>query len=256
MREADAWALVALAQVSHGASDIARIARAEAEKSPRAGFYLGLSDLFAERDEDGIRHLRRVEGRYRLPARILVAQALERRGRLDEALATVEEAVAAARRTGNEPLIAWALAAEAEAAVATGDRERALAVGRGRRGDRRQARPEHHHRDGACAAGPGVPEGRPARALPRAGAAGRHAARAEPARGHLGRRSRARSSRSGARRRPRRRSTMAAGGAQRDPARDPRGQRADRPRARGVDDDPARPPSSRSAPSSVPPTRR
>ena len=36
VREADAWALVALAQVSHGASDIARIARAEAEKSPRA----------------------------------------------------------------------------------------------------------------------------------------------------------------------------------------------------------------------------
>ena len=128
VREADAWALVALAQVSHGASDIARIARAEAEKSPRAGFYLGLSDLFAERDEDGIRHLRRVEGRYRLPARILVAQALERRGRLDEALATAEEAVAAARRTGNEPLIAWALAAEAEAAVATGDRDRALAA--------------------------------------------------------------------------------------------------------------------------------
>ena len=129
VREADAWALVALAQVSHGESDIARIARAEAEKSPRAGFYLGLSDLFAERDEDGIRHLRRVEGRYRLPARILVAQALERRGRLDEALATAEEAVAAARRTGNEPLIAWALAAEAEAAVATGDRDRALASG-------------------------------------------------------------------------------------------------------------------------------
>jgi len=128
VREADAWALVALAQVSHGASEIARIARAEAEKSPRAGFYLGLSDLFAERDEDGIRHLRRVEGRYRLPARILVAQALERRGRLDEALATVEEAVAAARRTGNDPLIAWAVAAEAEAAVATGDRDRALAA--------------------------------------------------------------------------------------------------------------------------------
>ena len=39
VREADAWALVALAQVSHGASEIARIARAEAEKSPRAGFY-------------------------------------------------------------------------------------------------------------------------------------------------------------------------------------------------------------------------
>ena len=58
-----------------------------------------------------------------------MAQALERRGRLDEALATAEEAVAAARRTRNEPLIAWALAAEAEAAVATGDRERALAAG-------------------------------------------------------------------------------------------------------------------------------
>ncbi len=129
VREADAWALVALAQVSHGSGDIARIARAEAEKSPRAGFYLGLSDLFAERDEDGIRHLRRVEGRYRLPARILVAQALERRGRLDDALATAEKAVAAARRTGSEPLIAWALAAEAESAVATGDRERALTAG-------------------------------------------------------------------------------------------------------------------------------
>ncbi len=129
VREADAWALVALAQVSHGASEIARIARAEAEKSPRAGFYLGLSDLFAERDEDGIRHLRQVQGRYRLPARILVAQALERRGRLDEAVATAEEALAAARRTGNDALIAWALAAEAEAAVATGDRDRALASG-------------------------------------------------------------------------------------------------------------------------------
>jgi DNA-binding NarL/FixJ family response regulator len=129
VREADAWALVALAQVSHGDSDIARIARAEATKSPRAGFYLGLSDLFAERDEDGIRHLRRVEGRYRLPARILIAQALERRGRLDESLATAEEAVAAARRTRSEPLIAWARAVEAESAVATGDRERALIAG-------------------------------------------------------------------------------------------------------------------------------
>ena len=127
VRGADAWALVALAQVSHGASEIAKIARSEAEKSPRAGFYLGLSDLFAERDEDGIRHLRRVEGRYRLPARILVAQALERRGRLDEAVAMAEEALAAARQIRNEPLIGWALAAEAEAAVATGDRERALA---------------------------------------------------------------------------------------------------------------------------------
>ena len=38
-----------------------------------------------------------------------------------------EEALAAARQTGNEPLIGWALAAEAEAVVATGDRERALA---------------------------------------------------------------------------------------------------------------------------------
>jgi DNA-binding CsgD family transcriptional regulator len=129
VREADAWALVALAQVSHGASDIARLAREEAEKSPRAGFYLGLSALFAERDEDGIRHLRRVEGRYRLPARILIAQALERRGRLDEALATAEDAVAAARQTRSAPLIAWALAVEAESAVATGDRERALAAG-------------------------------------------------------------------------------------------------------------------------------
>ncbi|HEX6021523.1 MAG TPA: AAA family ATPase, partial [Solirubrobacter sp.] len=128
VREADAWALVALAQVSHGSGDIARMARAEAEKSPRTGFYLGLSDLFAERDEDGIRHLRRVEGRYRLPAQILVAQALERRGRLDEALATAEEAVAAARRTGSEPLLAWALAAQAESTVASGDRERALEI--------------------------------------------------------------------------------------------------------------------------------
>ena len=40
----------------------------------------------------------------------------------------MEEAVAAARRTGNEPLIAWAVAAEAEAAVAIGDRDRALAA--------------------------------------------------------------------------------------------------------------------------------
>ena len=217
VREADAWALVALAQVSHGASEIARIARAEAEKSPRAGFYLGLSDLFAERDEDGIRHLRRVEGRYRLPARILVAQALERRGRLDEALATVEEAVAAARRTGNEP--ADRVGGRRGGRGRGRDRRSRPGAGRrrGGRGDRRQTRPEHHHRRRARAAGPGVPEGRPARALPRAGAAGRHAARAGPAREHLGhgrsRGARARTtegSREGAR--------DGAGGTQRDPA--------------------------------------
>ena len=230
VREADAWALVALAQVSHGASEIARIARAEAEKSPRAGFYLGLSDLFAERDEDGIRHLRRVEGRYRLPARILVAQALERRGRLDEALATVEEAVAAARRTGNEPLIAWAVAAEAEAAVAIGDRDRALAAAEEAAAIVAKLDPSiitvAAH---ALLAPVFLKAGRPERCLEQARLAG---TRLEP--GRLAGISATVARAELALGRPKEAAKaleVAAGGARADSARDPRGERADRPRA-------------------------
>ena len=126
-READAWALVALAQVSHGASEIARIARARPKRARALASTLVLRSV--RRARRG-RHPPPATGPGPLPAARAPGRAgPRRRGRLDEAVATAEEALAAARRTGNDALIAWALAAEAEAAVATGDRDRALASG-------------------------------------------------------------------------------------------------------------------------------
>ena len=119
--------------------------------------------------------------------------------------------------SGNEPLIAWALAAEAEAAVATGDRERALAAGRGAAAIAGRLDPSiitvtvH-----ALLAPVFLKAGRPERCLEQARLAG---TRLEPSRRatHRGRRSLARSSRSGVRRRPRKGSTIAEAALERDP---------------------------------------
>ena len=54
-----------------------------------------------------------------------LAHALESRGRLAEALDTVEGAVEAARLSGNRQVLSWALVGEGWVAAMTGDLERA-----------------------------------------------------------------------------------------------------------------------------------
>jgi ATP/maltotriose-dependent transcriptional regulator MalT len=98
-----------------------------------APYYLGFAEYFCERYDDAIRHLRRGinvsravgQGQFVVPMMIGLAHALETRGRLAEAVDQVEAAVEAARLSGNQQALGFALVAEAWTAAAVGDVERA-----------------------------------------------------------------------------------------------------------------------------------
>ena len=141
-------ALVCFAAYSTGRPDAAEAARATAaagldalpddELAARLDlpYYLGFAEYFCERYEDAARHLRRgvavarVAGHSRFVVFTMVglAQALERLGRLDEALGTAEAAVEAARLSGNPQAVGFALVAEAWTAAEAGDSEHARAA--------------------------------------------------------------------------------------------------------------------------------
>ena len=100
--------------------------------SPRGStcpYYLGFAEYFCERYEDAARHLRRGialaravgQGQFVVPMMVGLAQALERLGRLREALNTAEAAVEASRLTGNPQAVGFALVAEAWTAAELGD---------------------------------------------------------------------------------------------------------------------------------------
>ena len=99
-------------------------------------YYLGFAEYFCERYEDAARHLRRGiavariagHGRFVVFTMVGLAQALERLGRLDEALSTAEAAVEAARLSGNPQAVGFALVAEAWTAAEAGDVEHARAA--------------------------------------------------------------------------------------------------------------------------------
>jgi DNA-binding NarL/FixJ family response regulator len=92
-------------------------------------YYLGFAEYFCERYEDAVRHLRRGielaraagQGQFVVPMMVGLAQALERLGRLREALNTAEAAVEASRLTGNPQAVGFALVAEAWTAAELGD---------------------------------------------------------------------------------------------------------------------------------------
>jgi DNA-binding CsgD family transcriptional regulator len=92
-------------------------------------YYLGFAEYFCERYEDAARHLRRGialaravgQGQFVVPMMVGLAQALERLGRLREALNTAEAAVEASRLTGNPKAVGFALVAEAWTAAELGD---------------------------------------------------------------------------------------------------------------------------------------
>ena len=96
-------------------------------------YYLGFAEYFCERYEDAARHLRRGialaravgQGQFVVPMMVGLAQALERLGRLREALNTAEAAVEASRLTGNPQAVGFALVAEAWTAAELGDVDRA-----------------------------------------------------------------------------------------------------------------------------------
>ena len=99
---------------------------------PRAStcpYYLGFAEYFCERYEDAARHLRRGialaravgQGQFVVPMMVGLAQALERLGRLREALSTAEAAVEASRLSGNPQAVGFALVAEAWTAAELGD---------------------------------------------------------------------------------------------------------------------------------------
>jgi DNA-binding CsgD family transcriptional regulator len=98
-----------------------------------APYYLGFAEYFCERYDDAIRHLRRGinvsravgQGQFVVPMMIGLAHALETRGRLAEAADEAEAAVEAARLSGNQQALGFALVAEAWTAAAVGDVERA-----------------------------------------------------------------------------------------------------------------------------------
>ena len=76
-------------------------------------YYLGFAEYFCERYEDAARHLRRGialaravgQGQFVVPMMVGLAQALERLGRLREALNTAEAAVEASRLSGNRQAV-------------------------------------------------------------------------------------------------------------------------------------------------------
>ena len=99
-------------------------------------YYLGFAEYFCERYGDAARHFKRgiavarVVGHGRFAVFMMVgrAQALERLGRLEEALGTAEAAVEAARLSGNPQAVGFALVAEAWTAAEVGDVEHARAA--------------------------------------------------------------------------------------------------------------------------------
>ena len=102
-----------------------------------APYYFGFAEYFCEHFDDAIRHLRRGinlsrtigQGQFVVPMTVGLAHALETRGFLAEAAETADGAVEAARLAGNRQLVCFALVANALAAAALGDTERARAAG-------------------------------------------------------------------------------------------------------------------------------
>ena len=98
-----------------------------------ASYFLAFAELLCERYDDLIRHTERGlavsrasgQGQFVVPMMVGLAHALEVRGRLDEALDTVEGAVEAGRLSGNRQVLSWALVGEGWVAAVTGDVERA-----------------------------------------------------------------------------------------------------------------------------------
>jgi DNA-binding NarL/FixJ family response regulator/tetratricopeptide (TPR) repeat protein len=92
-------------------------------------YYLGFAGYFCERYADAARHFRRGiavarvvgHGRFVVFMMVGLAQALERLGRLGEALGTAEAAVEAARLSGNRQAVGFALVAQAWTAAEVGD---------------------------------------------------------------------------------------------------------------------------------------
>lgn len=132
---ATAWSLLALAHGTLGELTTADEALQEAtaivdatpdEQLTDAAYYLGFAEYMCERDADAIRHFRRpAQGPFRLPMLVGLAHALERQGRLPEALEVAERAVDAAR---HDQLLSWARAEEAYIAAVMGEAERAVAA--------------------------------------------------------------------------------------------------------------------------------
>ena len=98
-----------------------------------ASYYLAFAELLCERFDDVIRHTERGvavsrasgQGQFVVPMMVGLAHALETRGRLAEAMDTVEGAVEAGRLSGNRQVLSWALVGEGWVAAITGDIERA-----------------------------------------------------------------------------------------------------------------------------------
>lgn len=130
---ATAWALLALAHGTLGELTTAEEALEEAvaivdatadEQLVDSAYYLGFAEYMCERDVDAIRHFRRpAQGPLKLPMLVGLAHALERQGRLPEAMEAAERAVDLAR---HDQLLSWARAEEAYIAAVMGQRERAL----------------------------------------------------------------------------------------------------------------------------------
>jgi DNA-binding NarL/FixJ family response regulator len=101
-----------------------------------APYYLGFAEFFCERYDDAITHLRRGiavsraagQGQFLVPMMVGLAHALEVRGRLREARETAEDAVEAARPTGNRQITSFALVAEGWISAMAGDVDRAGAA--------------------------------------------------------------------------------------------------------------------------------
>ena len=99
-------------------------------------YYLGFAEYFCECYGDAVRHFKRgiavarVVGHSRFVVFMMVglAQALERLGRLEEALGVAEAAVESARLSGNPQAVGFALVAEAWTAAEVGDVEHARAA--------------------------------------------------------------------------------------------------------------------------------
>ena len=143
-------------------------------------YYLGFAEYFCERYEDAARHLRRGialaravgQGQFVVPMMVGLAQALERLGRLREALNTAEAAVEASRLSGNPQAVGFALVAEAWTAAELGDVDARPLGRRGGRGAARRARRERVHARDARPRRRDLARDRRARPLHRAAAGG------------------------------------------------------------------------------------
>ena len=104
-----------------------------ARRAARRPVYLGFAEFFCEHFGDAVRHMRRGiavsrvagQGQFVVYMMVGLAHALERLGRLREALNTAEASVEAARLSGYRQFVAFALVAEAWTAAALGDGEHA-----------------------------------------------------------------------------------------------------------------------------------